>query len=175
MATTSTPKSSTDKRKMDSPLMNILKKSKVDIEVEPEQFSNTEAAISNLSPDTPLTVGSFTVILIAHAKDIENQFACELAERDATIEELKTKIEKLEGTVDHMEQYTRRNSVRISGIAEEEDVSSNEQTISLLEKELKLEIKPWDILGTHRVGRKTPGVSRPILVKFSTHHKKQKL
>ena len=45
----------------------------------------------------------------------------ELASKDARIETLQKKVDAIELQQDELEQYSRRNSVRLSGLTEEAD------------------------------------------------------
>lgn len=74
----------------------------------------------------------------------------ELAKRDAEIIKLKGRVDELEGRLDDQEQYSRRTSVRISGV-EEEDGEDIEQTVN--EIFATLDHRPA-INRVHRVGAK---------------------
>ena len=88
--------------------------------------------------------------------------------------QMEGKILKLEQTADDCEQYSRRNSIRITGITE----SSNEETDKLvlhMAYDLDVQLNLADIDRTHRVGRIREGHKRAILVKFSTYRARRSL
>jgi len=69
-----------------------------------------------------------------------------------------------------LEQYGRRNSVRISGLANDSDQQTSmvvaDETISLLSKKLGLKLESKDVDVAHRLGKYTPNKNRPVIVKF---------
>jgi exosome complex exonuclease DIS3/RRP44 len=86
----------------------------------------------------------------------------------------KTKIEILENEIDSLEQYSRRNSIRISGINEIEFENIYEVVIDLLNNKIGLDedIELADIDRAHRVGSSRTK-NRPILVKFMSYQTRQ--
>ena len=88
---------------------------------------------------------------------------------------------RLEADNDALEQYSRRNTVRISGLPEE----SNEDTDGIVLKvaqELDVPMTLSDIDRSHRVGRMDDNRagggrrrSRDIIVKFATYNARQRL
>ena len=165
MSGTETPTQNKRPREVtgESPLLALLKKSKLEKNL--TAMSHTESAVSNIDPAEPVTVAVLVTLLVAHAADLEDQYESELHKRDK-------KIMELQNQVDHLEQYTRRNSVRITGVPEESNLSSTVQVESILTEKLNLTVEPWELIGTHRVGPPTAGKPRPILAKFISHHKK---
>ncbi|KAK3888066.1 hypothetical protein Pcinc_007856 [Petrolisthes cinctipes] len=87
-----------------------------------------------------------------------------------------TDLEKEE--LDQQEQYSRRNNHRIRGIEEKETEDVAKMTIDLINKNV-CEMKPItidDVNRVHRVGRRRDdGVSRPILIRFSTYRARQRV
>ena len=100
----------------------------------------------------------------------------EIKKRDEEIRELKDRILQLENTDDELEQYSRRNSLRIFGLPENE-VGGEDPTVvalKLFNETMELEkagcpVSPAEIDRAHRVGPKTPGSERPMLVKFTQY------
>ncbi len=79
-----------------------------------------------------------------------------------------------------LEQYTRRNSIRLFGISESKDKHENCDIIvtNLARDKLGVNIDVHEIDRSHRVGKKPnePGKKpRPIIVKFATYRSRQKL
>ncbi|PIK54717.1 hypothetical protein BSL78_08363 [Apostichopus japonicus] len=105
---------------------------------------------------------------------------------DETLKEnigLKQKIsqmgeaqQRIQNSMNDMEQYSRRNNVRIFGIKENEGENICEMIKSFAEEKLSITLEDEVIDRCHRVGRNYPGTShRPILVKFTSYQHKQKL
>ena len=65
--------------------------------------------------------------------------------------------------VDDLEQYTRRNNIRVFGVVEqvgETDVDCEVKILQLAKEKLKIDIRPQDIEAVHRVGKlERPGVT----------------
>ena len=74
--------------------------------------------------------------------------------KDKQIADLQEKIKCLEGATDELEQYSRRNSPRISGIIETEYEYFCEVTLNTFNKELKMDppVEVSSIDRVHRVG-----------------------
>ena len=92
--------------------------------------------------------------------------------KNDTIEALEKKITEIELRADNLEQYSRRNSLRIHGLNESTTEQENTQEIvmDLLQTKLGIDIDSSGIDRIHRVGRKTSGgKKRPVIVKFATY------
>lgn len=101
----------------------------------------------------------------------------ELRERDETIDSLKSQLRELHSKDDELEQYTRRNSLRISGIPETPDENCYGKALSLANDQLKLNppLTLSDIDRTHRAGPRKPGQPRALLVKFATYQQRDRI
>jgi len=94
-------------------------------------------------------------------------------EKDWKIAKLEGEIAKLKTKQDDEEQYSRRNSVRISGIEETANEDTDTKVLSIINKELKLtDVTNEDIDRSHRVGPKSNERHRSILVKFRSYREK---
>ena len=101
----------------------------------------------------------------------------ELRQRDQKISELEKQVTTLENRVvsledelDNQEQYSRRNNLRIWSDSLEENAAENTDQIVLNHaNKLGVVIAASDIDRSHRVGRRTPGKPRPIIVKMSSY------
>ena len=71
--------------------------------------------------------------------------------------------------IDRLEQYSRRDSVRVCGIAETDNENTNDIVVRVA-KDMGVVISPNDISVSHRVGGprrgRTSDKPRPILAKF---------
>ena len=100
------------------------------------------------------------------------------------VDDLTKRLSKAESDNDALEQYTRRNSVRISGVPEDFNGENTDGIVLKIAEELEVPLNPSDIDRSHRVGkvdnksRSAPGAShrhRDIIVKFATYNAKQRL
>ena len=116
------------------------------------------------------------------AKSIEQEKRIDALEENL----LKTTQEKneVENELKQLLQYTRRNALRISNPAWKEPVrlpgqSAEENTDALvlqLASVLQVELHPWEIGRSHRVGKpKSDGSPRPILVKFISYNVRRRI
>ena len=72
---------------------------------------------------------------------------------------------------DHLEQYTRKNSLEIHGIPQEA-YETTEEVVLKLANALNVPVSPQDIEICHKLGRKG---AKPIIVKFVSHKVKTNL
>ena len=71
-----------------------------------------------------------------------------------------------------MEQYTRRNNVRIYGVAEQPEENSDNLAFDFFKSELNVDIASNNISRSHRVSKKSGVEPRPIIVRFTKHNSK---
>ena len=78
-----------------------------------------------------------------------------------------------------MEQYSRRETIRISGLPEEDEEKSAEvsaKVVQLFQDKLgEHDFDKLDISTCHRVGKKSDGKTRQVLVKLISRQKKQSI
>ncbi|KAJ4447843.1 hypothetical protein ANN_09851 [Periplaneta americana] len=92
-----------------------------------------------------------------------------------TIEQRDRKIGEPERKVDDLEQYQRRQCVRIFGIEEEVGENTDKLVVELATN-IGVELKVEDIDRSHRVGRTTrDGRPRTIIVKFCSYRKRSEV
>ena len=133
-----------------------------------------DAAISSLDSNAPVTTDALAQLLRGLAVTLTKSLQDTIAKKDAQIGELQVRVVSLEERCDDLEQYSRRNTVRIRGLAE----SANEETDGLVKEfaahKLDVKIGTSDLVRSHRVGRKTEDRSTPrdIIVRFTTHNTK---
>lgn len=88
------------------------------------------------------------------------------------VKNLQTEIEEIREEKENMEQYSRRNNLRIFGVQEKETENTQEIVVKLIEEKLKYKINPEEIESCHRVSTKSTNKSRPILLKLTTNKTK---
>ena len=75
-----------------------------------------------------------------------------------------------------LQQYTRRNALRITNPAwPESDQENTDEMVIKFAAEINVRIEPWEISRSHRVGKPQAGKIRPILVKFIGYRTRQRL
>ena len=95
--------------------------------------------------------------------------------------ELKEEIATVCEYALHNEQYSRKNSVRVFGITEDDGENVEGKVIESFKSNLKVDASSNDIEITHRIGQRrhigsTAGQRpRQIIVKFGNHKTKQKI
>ena len=94
-----------------------------------------------------------------------------LAQRDATIAELRGEIKRLKDDHDALEQYGRRNNLRISGIPEKEKEDTTQAVMAITNDIMELDppLQPGDIEVSHRLPKprnSKPEEPRQVIVRF---------
>ena len=107
-------------------------------------------------------------------EELENQ----KAENEKLVEQIKTVNDAAEDRINDLEQYGRRNNLRINGIPEDTDVEETAErttrkvaeTLNRVIVDLNLAKCDFDI--AHRLGQRGPGSCRPVIVKFQSRMKR---
>ena len=105
---------------------------------------------------------------IAHLND-------NLSKKDQVIKDLENKVSVLEFKYDELEQYSRRNSLRITGLSEN-DEDPCETTLNLFDRmDINPKISIEDIDRVHRVGPKRGDNPRQMLIKFANYRARHRV
>lgn len=103
----------------------------------------------------------------------------QLKEKDEVIQKLKTEVGTLQDQVDSMEQYSRRNNLRITGLKEKDNENAIQTTLEMFNDVMKVDppVCEAEIDRVHRVGRPSgdPQNPRPMLVKFATYRSRSRV
>ncbi len=92
------------------------------------------------------------------------------------LEKHSDEIEELRFEQNRQEQYSRKASFRIFGVAEEADEAVEEKSINIIKEEIGVEVDAQEIDIVHRTGkRRSDGKPRAILVKCLSHKTKAKV
>ena len=119
--------------------------------------------VKSTDTSSPPTLDTIVALFRAQNRSMRQCFEERLAEKDAEIKELKERTLKLETKLDEMEQYGRRNSVRISGVAENINITS------FVQEKLNIDISNHTDR-YHPVGKpRQDGKPRPLLLKLTSH------
>lgn len=105
------------------------------------------------------------------ANNLKESFKEEINKLEVNIQEMKKENMALTEKVDALEQYSRRNNVRIFGIPEDVGGKENleDKVISLCTDKLGVRIAPEKIDRCHRLGSVKPGAPRAVIVKFVSY------
>ena len=90
--------------------------------------------------------------------------------RDEAMVNLKKKMVTLRAEHDELEQYTRKNSVRLTGLNEATNENVYDIVMPVFNEEMGEKIDR-----IHRVGKPDPTRRRSILVKFATYRSKKRV
>lgn len=94
----------------------------------------------------------------------------------AMLDAAETRNTDLANKHDDLEQYTRRQNIRISGIQENEGEKTDDLVTDFAKKALNIDLTDAKIDLSHRVGkRQTNKPCRDIIVRFVSYKSKQKL
>ena len=102
-----------------------------------------------------------------HCKEIER----ELDAARQVIDQQQEEIDELYTLQDHLEQYTRKNSLEIHGIPESA-YTSTEEVVLKVANALDVAVSSPDIEISHKLNTKS---NKPIIVKFISHKIKSNL
>lgn len=94
-----------------------------------------------------------------------------LEEKDKKIKDLQI---ELQDKTDALEQYQRRQCLRVFGIQETPSENTDNIVIEVA-KEIGVDLKVEDIDRSHRVGKGDNGRPRPIIVKFISYRKRNEM
>ena len=101
--------------------------------------------------------------------------------RDAEIQMMAQRYEtsslRLKYENDALQQYTRRESVKIFGLTEERDETAEQVEAKAMKvmEDAGMTVTPEDFHAVHRSGKHQRGKIRPILVKFISRRKRKEL
>ena len=136
--------------------------------IPPEQRGKSnflQETLATLDREAPLTVDVLATLMQAQSDFLIAAFNKQLSQRDTIInqqrhdiKQLKEENTELRAELDELQQYSRRNSVRISGIPEASNERPQElyNTVTkLLAEDMKVDLIDRDFCRMHRVGRLT--------------------
>ena len=96
---------------------------------------------------------------------------------EKSVSNLERKLAKVETDVKDQELYSRRNCLRINGLAESANEDTDTVVINLAKDKLGIQLSPGDIDRSHRLPVRTnagndddqPRLPKPLLVKFTRY------
>ena len=128
----------------------------------------------------PAVSGKLGSLVGEQVQEQVQSFADALKRRDDEIERLSNKVNELENKLDHAEQYSRRNCLRILGLHEEEDEDTEAVTLNFINSEMALDppLAIDEVDRLHRVGKRDdrdPVKQRGIIIKFTTYRSRARV
>ena len=133
-----------------------------------------EDAITSLDMVGPVTNEAIAQLLRGLATTIKTSVNATIARKDAEIRDLQIRLTNVEERCDDLEQYSRRNTVRIRGVAEAQNENTDCVVKELATRKLSIQISDSDVVRSHRVGKRAEDRSTPrdIIARFTTHNTK---
>ena len=133
-----------------------------------------EDAITSLDMVGPVTNEAIAQLLRGLATTIKKSVHATIARKDAEIRDLQIRLTNVEERCDDLEQYSRRNTVRIRGVAEAQNENTDCVVKELATRKLSIQISDSDVVRSHRIGKRAEDRSTPrdIIVRFTTHNTK---
>ena len=102
-----------------------------------------------------------------------------VTEKEERIKSLEKKHSQYENDIDSVEQYTRRNSIRVAGLPEVAHEDPENVVFTLFNDTMGMAIDgavlPEDLDRVHRVGKPEAGKDRQMLVKFATYRARRRV
>lgn len=105
------------------------------------------------------------------SKKVAQEIETRLSQLEEKVSFLEDEYYLLKNKLIDMEQYSRRNNVRIFGISEQKNEESLPMVIQFFQEKLNLNYQPADFVTCHRIGENRDG-KRPLFIKFTHHQKK---
>lgn len=138
-------------------------------------YLNTESFIQKVveaisSQISKIVLNQLETFLQAHTDKI-NDLQKQVESKENEIRQLR---EEIETKCDDQEQYSRRNNIRVFGIPESDSECCDELVLNVC-KIVGSDTSLRDIDRCHRVGPKSPGKARPIIVKFTSYRARQEV
>lgn len=180
----------TNKRTLSSPFSpedHMSKKNRA--EMDEGASEQAESSFMSLPPPDPEIVKTVNIVKLYLKDEIVSVVKAAVSEAvDTQLKEvkeankrltsenemLKARVSELEAIAEQSEQYSRRNSLRISNIPETEEEDTDLIVLDIADT-LNVEIRGYDIDRSHRVSKSDSKKARDILVKFATYRARQRL
>lgn len=95
----------------------------------------------------------------------------QLQDKEKRIVDLENEVCELKAKQDDQEQYSRRESLRLAGIAETQDENTDALVLSMVNEKMQVTppVQLSEISRSHRTGKIEEGKTRQILVKFASY------
>ena len=111
-------------------------------------------------------------------KQIQSEMSAlreQVQNKEYDIAQLRERVKTLETHVDEQDQFSRNNSLRISGMAEKTNENLLDRFITMATSQMNVNIEKDNVEKIYRVGKPTQGRTRNIVIKLKTYEMKTKL
>ena len=152
------------------------------------EVNTFELALNEVDKDSPLTADVLIKLLKAQSEYLLGKFTQQLADQDKIIksqfeeiQSLKAENRQLSDGLDELQQYSRRNAIRISGVPDEPgDARETIQTLEtkvkkMFDEILNVKLQPSDFCRMHRVGKPQPNKPKQVILKFTNYGAKRRI
>ena len=145
-----------------------------------QKVQSLESTMNNIQAEM-VTLKDRTSALEGSANDFDaglNNLNAEVQGLDEKVHENKKEIQAVNDRYLYLEVYSRRENLRFLGIPESESAEEDTKEVvyNFLTRELELEgAREIELQRVHRLGKKTPGVSRPIIARFLKFPERQRV
>ena len=128
-------------------------------------------------------IGALQTIVCRQLQNELSELKDVILKKDETINSLTKKVTQLETRCDDLEQYSRRNSLRIYSLPEStessgEDISSKVLTLMNEQAHVTPPLTPEEVDRVHRIGPRPssnrPG-PRPVILKLATYRTRARI
>lgn len=110
-----------------------------------------------------------------HDLEVEtDRFSTEMKTVQDRINSLEDKCSSASALINHLEQYSRRNCLRVFGIEELPNENTDDAITSLASNYLGFNLDVSEIDRSHRIGKKEQGKPRAIIVKFQNYKARER-
>ena len=110
--------------------------------------------MGDVDPNATVTNNVLFCMITQLVHSMKDEFFKALEAKDAKINILQMQVTNLSTKIDGLEQYTRGDSVGVSGIPETIDEHTNATIIRMATVQLEVKLDEHDIERSHRLGRK---------------------
>ena len=110
-------------------------------------------------------------------REINTQLQKEVTELRDIEKELENKLVMCESKLDNQEQYSRRNSLTITGIPESDNEDIVPKVLDVINNKIKpdIPVSSDHIVRLHRVAKRSGDTPRSVLIKFATYRYRQRV
>lgn len=163
---------------------NLIKEMRVDMD---KKYSAIESKVEALEKQMSTVEEKLTKKIIQETekakKSIEEDVNASFQFLEAELATKIASLDKIKNDHNNLEQYTRKNSVRLFGVKEieDEETTPERNAVKIFEDNLRVSLEDNEIEIAHRAGKYSPEgkfdakKARPILIKFQSHKSKEKI
>ncbi|KAK9681218.1 hypothetical protein QE152_g38491 [Popillia japonica] len=140
----------------------------------PEQIADFKVLFQECLADIVQNDAFIQKVAAAIAKTIDQKIDVALKTYSAKWEMLEKENRMLVNKLDQLEQYTRRNSLRIFGVSEQKDENLEDKVVNICKQKLNVDLTSCCIDRIHRIGpnKTNRNNGRGILLKFASYKSK---